>query len=101
LHYPSVYNEASSAYKTRFTGDYIAKYGVRPNNYATRGYDLTYDLLLRLAAKKDEEQLSEGNLLTEYVENKFYYKANEKGGFTNASCYILKYVEGLEIKEVK
>lgn len=101
LHYPSVNNEASSASKINFTANYIAKYGVRPNNYAIRGYDLTYDLLLRLANKKDKEELSKGNVLTEYVENKFYYTANGKGGFTNATCYILEYVEGLEIKEVK
>lgn len=98
LHYPSVNREAPSYSKKRFAKSYKAKYGVRPNEYAIRGYDLTYDILLRLSAKEDEQELAEGNLLTEYIENKFYYKPNEKGGFTNASCYILKYVDGLEIK---
>lgn len=101
LHYPSVNKEVSSTAKGNFTGAYIAKYGVRPNKYAIRGYDLTYDLLLRLAAKKDEEALVNNNTLTEYIENKFHYKPNQKGGFVNTSCYILSYEKGLEIKVVE
>ena len=102
LHYPSVNKEVSSTAKGNFTRAYITKYGVRPNKYAIRGYDLTYDLLLRLAAKKDSsEKLSENNVLTEYIENKFHYKSNQKGGFVNTSCYILSYEKGLEIKVVE
>ena len=101
LHYPSVNREVPTTAKGNFEESYIAKYGVRPNKYAIRGYDLTYDLLLRLSAKKDKDELYKSNFATEYIENKFYYKPNLKGGFVNTSCYILSYEEGLEIKVVE
>ena len=101
MHYPSAKNEEYNVERTNFTGDYIAKYGQKPNDYAIRGFDMTYDLLLRLAAKENNESLSDADYTTEYVGNKFNYKNNAKGGVVNSASYILKYSEGLTINEVK
>ena len=62
---------------------------------------MTYDLLLRLAAKENNESLSDADYTTEYVGNKFNYKNNAKGGVVNSASYILKYSEGLTIDKVK
>ena len=101
MHYASVKNEEFNTERANFIGNYIAKYGEKPNDYAIRGFDLTYDLLLRLSSKEENTALSSSEYLTEYVGNKFDYKNNSRGGVSNSACYILKYVEGLNINKVK
>jgi ABC-type branched-subunit amino acid transport system substrate-binding protein len=44
--YPSVYREAGS---DAFVRRYKARFGSEPDRYAVRGFDLTFDLLLKLA----------------------------------------------------
>lgn len=86
--FPSVhfYKEDS----TSFTEAYKAKFGTYPTRYATRGFDLTLDVLLRLAAFDSIfEQLT--TTQTRYLENKFKYIQKEGGGYVNTSAYILKY----------
>jgi LysM repeat protein len=51
---------------------YREKYGVLPNRFSVRGFDITYDALLRLASAEsilDANDKIEGE--TSYVENKF------------------------------
>jgi hypothetical protein len=93
--FPSVHfykedlNSFAKAYKQRF--------GTYPTRYATRGFDLTLDLLLRLAAFDSIfEQLT--TTQTKYLENKFKYIQNDGGGFVNASAYILKYEDLFIVK---
>jgi len=86
--FPSVhfYKEDLNA----FTKSYKQKFGAYPTRYATRGFDLTLDLLLRLAAYDSVfEQLT--TIQTNYLENKFKYTQGANGGFVNQSAYILKY----------
>ena len=80
---------------------YAAKYGTKPNSYAIRGYDITYDLLLRLSSKDDMSNIASSPYITEYVENKFSYVKNTDGGYTNQACYIMCYKPGLEINLVE
>ena len=82
-----------------FTKMYKQRFGTYPTRYATRGFDLTLDILLRLAAFDSVfEQLTETQ--TNYLENKFKYIQNEEGGYVNTSAYILKY-EDLFILKVQ
>ncbi len=101
FHYVSVIDESESGRKKLFEKKYFLNYKAKPSKYAIRGYDLTKDLILRLALVQEEKSIQDYPYLTEYIENKFYYKKNEKGGFENHSCYILKYTEGLFIKLVE
>jgi hypothetical protein len=71
-----------------------------PNKYAVRGFDLTLDILLRLASENDLYEASTSDIETEYVENKFRYSKKLFGGYFNEAVYIVKYVD-LEIVEVK
>ncbi len=97
FHFPSEYKEFDETVKDDFIEAYKAKYGVIPNKYTVRGYDLTLDILLRLAAMGSLEKSVEANVLTEYVENKFLYRPNPNGGFYNDAVYIMHYNEDLTL----
>lgn len=100
--FPSVNKRVNEDDMNPFLISYKNKYGVMPNRYAIRGFDITYDILLRLASDNDnlydairpEEE-------TQYIENKFRYVKSEAGGYGNQSAYILKYNKDLEFEVVK
>ena len=84
-----------------FFKKYEATYGVNPNKFAVRGFDITYDLLLRLAVGDSIYYTISNNVQTEYVENKFRYSLpNSETGSNNQSGYLLQY-DDLKIKLVK
>ncbi len=101
FHYPSMHKEVSVEKRSKLYENYKSKYGVLPNHYAVRGYDLTYDLLLRLGSSFDIYEQASQNFTTEYNEHKFGYVINPEGGYTNAACYIMRYAKGLEFKVVE
>lgn len=100
FHYPSTNKIVDSA-DDLFLVNYKSKYGVSPNSYAVRGYDLTYDVLLRLCASQQISDLNTLNLETEYLENKFKYVINKDGGIVNQASYIVKYAPGLKFEVVE
>lgn len=100
IHYPSITRNNASNEATFFENNFKKKNKILPNSFATRGFDVTFDVLVRLAQEKSiTETLNES--ATEQVENKFYYKQNPDGGFTNKGVYILFYDTDLIIKEAK
>lgn len=100
FHYPSANRNINEEKHDSFIKAYKREYNAIPNKYAVRGYDLTMDLLLRLASNEDLYKASDNSIETEYVENKFRYSKKLFGGFYNESAYIVKY-EDLQIIEVK
>lgn len=84
-----------------FIKSYSVKYGIKPSQFAVRGYDLTYDILLRLAAPFKIYKSLSAPWGTEYVENKFQYEKKENGGYVNKAVYILEYGENLTLKSVE
>lgn len=101
FHFPSEYKEFDETVSDDFIDSYKAKYGVIPNKYTVRGYDLTLDVLLRLGAMGSLEKSVEANALTEYVENKFLYRPNPNGGFYNDAIYIMHFNEDLTLSVAK
>ena len=82
---------------TSFAESYKQKFGTYPTRYATRGFDLTLDLLLRLTAFNSVfEQLT--TTQTTYLENKFKYVQNNNGHYVNQSAFILKYQDMFIVK---
>ncbi|TXE15988.1 LysM peptidoglycan-binding domain-containing protein [Psychroserpens burtonensis] len=101
FHYPSVNKTADiGSSKNAFIRAYRRVYNVSPNKYAVRGFDLTLDLLLRLASEDDLYKASSHDIETEYVENKFRYSKKMFGGFYNEAVYVVKY-DNLTIVEAK
>ena len=84
-----------------FLVTYKNKYGVMPNHYAIRGFDVTYDVLLRLANAETLEEASISNIKTEYVENKFQYFNTPNSGYKNQAFYIIKYNNELKLEIVE
>lgn len=99
--FPSVNKSYNYKEKDPFLVSYKNKYGVYPNRYAVRGFDITYDVLLRLASSDDLYDAAKGDFETEYVENKFRYIKNGSSGYQNQAAYIIKYMNNLEIEIVE
>ena len=99
--FPSANKHYDYDLMTPFLVSYKNKYGVMPNKYAIRGFDVTYDVLLRLANAETLEEASVNDLKTEYVENKFQYFFESNSGFKNQAFYIMKYNNELKLEVVE
>lgn len=95
--YASVTRENETPEGAIFSKVYKKKNNIFPNQYATRGFDVTFDALLRLSQEKSFEETIYDDA-TEGVENKFNYNKNPAGGYTNKGVYILYYDEDLSVK---
>lgn len=91
FHFPSVEKPLDMSVPNPFLNRYFNAYGVVPNKYAVRGFDLTFDVLMRLATAKGNQRKWDETLPAEYLENRFGYDKKANGGFLNKSFYILKY----------
>ncbi len=97
LMYPSVGRQVTENEKSYFTQKYRKINMVAPNPYAVRGFDVTFDALVRLSQDKEfKETLLE--VATEQFENKFAYAKRADKGFRNMGFYILYYDTDLSIK---
>ncbi|NJW51686.1 LysM peptidoglycan-binding domain-containing protein [Salinimicrobium oceani] len=101
FHYPSVERSYDPSQNRNFIKKYSDKYGVVPNRYAVRGFDVTYDVLLRLASAPDLYSSINEEGTTQYVENKFDYDLRPAGGYINKAIYILAYDRNLNLNAVR
>ena len=99
--FPSISKSYNLDDPDAFLVSYKNKYGVYPNRFAARGFDLTYDILLRLASADDLYDAVGKDSETEYLENRFRYDKKMFSGYTNQAFYILKYNEELHFDVVK
>lgn len=97
--YPSITKPNDSATNTGFENSYKKQNNVFPNQFAVRGFDVTFDTLLRLSQEKSFEETIQ-SVSTEYVENKFDYDHSEMG-YVNNGVFVLYYDSDLTIKEAK
>ncbi|PRX41936.1 amino acid ABC transporter substrate-binding protein [Salegentibacter salegens] len=101
FHYPSVDKEYDTASSEEFIEAYKEEFDMIPNQYVIRGYDLTLDVLLRLASAENLYNSFEKHTgFTEYHENKFHYTPKRNGGFYNDAVYIMSLDEELNLKVV-
>jgi len=100
FHFPSSNRPYDYERPNSFVTRYKNRFNTAPNRYAIRGFDLTMDVLLRLATEDDLYDASTNDIETEYVENKFRYSKKMFGGYYNEAVYIVKY-EDLKIVEAK
>lgn len=99
--FPSV-SKTNFESNNKFFNAYKDEYRIAPNRFAVRGFDVTYDALLRLSSSKDIFKANEdfeGEAL--YIENKFNYVKSNQGGYLNTACYLLKYTKELDLEEIK
>ncbi|VAV83979.1 LysM-repeat proteins and domains [hydrothermal vent metagenome] len=98
FHYPSPNKPYDNEQPNSFVTRYKKQWNTTPNRYAIRGFDLTMDVLLRMATADNLYDASTNDIETEYVENKFRYSKKMFGGYYNEAVYIVKY-DDLKIVE--
>ena len=84
--------------RQKFKDRFLDKYGDYPSKESYRAYDVTLDVILRLAYQNKifSDKIEETN----YIENKFKYLPDDGGGYSNFGYYILQNRD-YEIIEIK
>jgi len=98
LLYPSLSRPNESIEANQFDVKYKKINKILPNEYAIRGFDVTFDTLLRLSQNQSFEETIQ-TTSSEQIENKFDYVANSSAGYTNKGVYIMYYDTDLSIKQ--
>ena len=84
--------------RTLFKNTYQKRFGDFPSKEAFRAYDITLDIILRLAYKEEIYLPSIGE--TDYLENRFFYEKASQAGYQNVGFYLLQH-QGYDIVEIK
>ena len=100
LIYPSVTRDNNSAEALLFEKEFRKVNNIYPSDFATRGFDVTFDTMMRLVQDKTFEE-TVNSAATKQVENKFEYYKKANGGYTNKGVFIMYYATDLTIKEAK
>ncbi len=84
--------------RQKFKYKFLKKYGDYPSKESYRAFDVTMDIILRLAYQNKiySDKIEETN----YIENKFKYLPDKGGGYSNFGFYILQN-KGYETVEIK
>ena len=93
-----------SDYKSENIKEFNKKYRSRnkdiPSEYSFKGFDITYDILMRLASgEKLSETFKQGVSLR--LENKFDYTKKLFGPISNKGLYIVKYNRDLSLERLR
>ena len=99
LIYPSVTRESETDKASAFAKAYKAKNNIYPSRFATRGYDVTLDVILRMFQANGFSTSLEKN--SQQIENKFIYSKNPQGTVRNSGVYLLQYDEDLTLKVIQ
>jgi LysM repeat protein len=94
--FPSLTKPAEAQSISGFESSYKKINNILPNQFAIRGFDVTFDTLLRMSQEKNFEDTVQF-ASTEYVENKFDYVPADKG-YVNNGVYVLYYDSDLTVK---
>lgn len=97
LMYPSVTRESDEQQVLIYEKQYSLKNKANPTTYATRGFDVTFDTMMRLSQGKTFQETAD-MMTTQQVDNKFQYYRKEDGGHANKGVYILYYDSDLTLK---
>ena len=97
--FPSVTKAVSSSQEKIFEKEFKKINNIYPNAAAKKGFDVTFDTLLRICQKEGFVKSAE-NTKTEYIENAFDYNSNN-GLISNNASYLLYYDTDLTIKQAQ
>jgi hypothetical protein len=97
--YPSVTKGNISPEASIFERNFKRKNNIFPNQFATRGFDVMFDVILRLAQEEGFVATTTAKA-SEQVENKFDYEMADGGNFNNG-VYILQYNEDLTLTQAE
>lgn len=96
FHYPTpVFVDMNSQGYKSFESMYRRRYKALPTDYSIEGFDVTYDLLMRLAYNSD--LISQGK--SQRLSTRYNYIENTSGSILNNGIYLVRY-DGLELKVI-
>jgi len=97
FHFPTsnYFNDKLDSSKA-FNSNYRNTYNTNPSKYSMMGFDMTYDILIRLATSNDIVQQG----ISQRLLTKFNYIENTSNSILNNGIYIVKY-DNLELKKLK
>ncbi|HTG66993.1 MAG TPA: LysM peptidoglycan-binding domain-containing protein [Flavobacterium sp.] len=90
LMYPSVTRDNNSPEGVIFENKFKKLNSIAPSDYAVRGFDVTFDTMMRLMQNKSFEETVNATA-TEQFENKFEYYKKDNAGYTNKGVYVMYY----------
>ena len=99
LLYPSLTRENYSPAATNFEKNYKEINKVFPNQFAVRGFDVTFDTLMRIT-QNNSFTSSATDVKSEQIESKFEYVKKGNEGYVNNGIYIMEYQDDLSVKQV-
>jgi LysM repeat protein len=83
-----------------FNREYLSKNGALPSFFAIKGFDITYDILMRLASGKDlRSTFGDGHSYR--VESKFDYTDEGMQATQNKGLFMVKYNSDLTLTRIK
>ena len=85
---------------TAFNRKYLAKNGALPSFYATKGFDITYDILMRLAGGKGLKSTFDAGY-SYRVESKFDYTDTVEKATQNKGLFMVQYNSDLTLTRIK
>ncbi|VXC30343.1 conserved exported hypothetical protein [Flavobacterium sp. 9AF] len=97
--FPSTRREVQTDESNKFSNIYKKQNGTLPSNAAAKGFDVTFDTLLRICQDQGYSN-SVKNEKTEYYENSFDY-INYNGNIINNGIYLLYYDTDFSIKQAE
>ena len=96
--YTSLYNQTENK-NSYFHKNYFKQHGVLPNENAIRGFDVTFDVLLR-SLQKETFMESVQNQITKQNRQKFEYQKTDEGKYQNKTMYLFYYDTDSDTKPV-
>ncbi|CAM4390855.1 LysM peptidoglycan-binding domain-containing protein [Flavobacterium terrigena] len=93
--YPSAIRENESIEAMNFAKSFKKDNKIQPNQYATRGFDVTFDAILRMC-QEDGFIKSTESQVSEQIESQFNYANNNNWG-----VYMMYYNSDLTIKQAQ
>ncbi|MDC9722457.1 MAG: LysM peptidoglycan-binding domain-containing protein [Urechidicola sp.] len=94
----AAYIDVLSVEARSFEKLYKAKNHIRPSDFATKGFDVTYDTLLRLMDGSFNDGAKEG--VSRRVASKFDYSKRMFGSTENKGVFLLQYQDNLELLQL-
>jgi LysM repeat protein len=94
--FPTALRENDTPEAQIFANKFKSANKVFPNQYATRGFDVTFDVILRMC-QTDGFAKSTETMVSEQIESQFYYNSKN----TNIGVYMMYYNPDLTIKKAQ
>ncbi|TDQ24087.1 LysM peptidoglycan-binding domain-containing protein [Tenacibaculum caenipelagi] len=96
----NTYSDEEAIETKTFNEKFLQKNNTVPSDYAIKGFDITYDILMRLASGDNlTNTFKKGVSLR--VENKFDYRKKMFGSTGNEGLFIVKYNKDLSLSRLR